>query len=851
MKSTPVEDKELTPMFKQYYRIKANYNDYILFYRMGDFYEMFGDDAIEASKILGIALTSRNKSDANAIPMCGIPFHSYKSYVTKLIRHGKKIAICEQLEDPSTTKGLVERGVVEIITPGMILDDEILSDASNNYIMAIDKSNTLYYFCCVDVSTGEIILSRGKNFDDFINQFRPQELIISDSVVINNPTITVTKCNVKMASKNLEKLLFQYFGLTDPAFLGISEEAFKRVLFIIINHLESQLYQLKLKKPRFFIGDDYLYFDSKVESTLELINATSSLYKMLNRCKTAMGSRELKKWILYPLRQPSEIYKRQETIEFFNNNSSIKATLREYLSKIYDIERITTRISASKTTPRDLIWLKNSINNISEIKNILLKQHYEPIEDIGVNIPNFEDLYELIDKSINEDAPNTLKTQGIIKEGYNEHIDELRRLRRKSKNFIMSLEKEEKEKTGINNLKIKYSKVFGYIVEIGKNHITKIPDYYIRKQTLSNVERYNFDKLKELESKILEAEIMVSQVEYNLFLEIKDNVLAYEDKLKVAAELMAYLDIILSISDISCEYSYNKPVVGDFDELEIINGRHPLVESFTLEPFIPNDLFMDNDKNLFFIITGPNMSGKSTYIRMVALIVIMAHMGIYVPASKAKVPIIDRIFTRIGASDDISKGDSTFMIEMKETAEILKNATGKSLIILDEIGRGTSTFDGISIAWAVSEYILHKIKSKTLFATHYHELTDLQYSNPGVKNYKVDVKEWQDRVIFLRKIIEGSMEKSYGIYVAKLAGLPNEVIKRSFDILSQLEKNEFGIDGLPKLGKLATSERKILQPLLIFEEHPIIDEIKSLDLNNVTPLEALNILFKLKKSLNS
>jgi len=345
--------------------------------------------------------------------------------------------------------------------------------------------------------------------------------------------------------------------------------------------------------------------------------------------------------------------------------------------------------------------------------------------------------------------------------------------------------------------------------------------------------------------------MMISQLEYNIFLEIKDNVLAYEDKLKVAAELMAYLDIILSISDISCEYSYNKPVVGDFDELEIINGRHPLVESFTLEPFIPNDLFMDNDKNLFFIITGPNMSGKSTYIRMVALIVIMAHMGIYVPASKAKVPIIDRIFTRIGASDDISKGDSTFMIEMKETAEILKNATGKSLIILDEIGRGTSTFDGISIAWAVSEYILHNIKSKTLFATHYHELTDLQYSNPGVKNYKVDVKEWQDRVIFLRKIIEGSMEKSYGIYVAKLAGLPNEVIKRSFDILSQLEKNEFGIDGLPKLGKLATSERKILQPLLIFEEHPIIDEIKSLDLNNVTPLEALNILFKLKKSLNS
>jgi DNA mismatch repair protein MutS len=851
MKNNSVEDKEMTPMFKQYFSIKDKYNDYILFYRMGDFYEMFGDDAIEASKILGIALTSRNKNDANAIPMCGIPFHSYKSYVTKLIRHGKKIAICEQLTDPSTTKGLVERGVVEIITPGMILDDEVLNDTSNNYIMAIDKNNALYYLCCVDVSTGEIILSRGENFDDFINHFRPQELIVTDYIAIDNPTITVNKCNPKISSKTLERLLLQYFGLTDPVSLGISEEGFKRVLYIIINHLESQLYQLKLRKPRFFTGGDYLYFDSKVETTLELINAHYSLYKLLNRCKTAMGSRELKKWILYPLKQPSEIYKRQEIIEFFINNSSIKVTLRDYLSKIYDIERIITRISASKTTPRDLIWLKNSLENISEIKKNLLKQHYEPIEDIGVNIPNFENLYELINKSINEDAPNTLKTEGIIKKGYDKHIDELRQLKMESRNIIISLEKEEKEKTGINNLKIKYNKVFGYIVEISKNHITKIPNYYIRKQTLSNVERYTFDKLKELESKILEAEMMISQLEYNIFLEIKDNVLTYEDNLKKASDIIAYLDIILSISDVSCEYSYNKPAVGDFDELEIINGRHPLVESFSMEPFIPNDLFMDNDKNLFFIITGPNMSGKSTYIRMVALIVIMAHMGIYVPANKAKIPIIDRIFTRIGASDDISRGESTFMMEMKETAQILKNATNKSLIILDEIGRGTSTFDGISIAWAVSEYILHNIKSKTLFATHYHELTDLQYSNPGVKNYKVDVKEWQDRVIFLRKIIEGSMEKSYGIYVAKLAGLPDEVIKRSFDILSQLEKNEFGIDGLPKLGKSTKGERKILQPLLIFEDHPVIDEIKSLDLNNITPIEALNVLFNLKKALNS
>lgn len=850
MKINNVEGKELSPMFKQYYNIKSHYIEYILFYRMGDFYEMFGDDAIEASKILGIALTSRNKNDENSIPMCGIPFHSYKSYVSKLLKYGKKIAICEQLTEPSSTKGLVERGVVDIITPGMILDDEVLNDCSNNFIMAIDKDSSFYYVCCIDVSTGEIILSNGNNLTDFIHQFSPKELIIDDNITLENYKHAINKYTIKFSNKNFERLLFQYFGLTDPAALGIFEEGFKKVLYLLINHIESQLYQIKLKKPRFFTGGDYLYFDSKVESTLELVNANISLYKLLNRCKTAMGSRELKKWILYPLRMLPEIYRRQEIIEFFLNNLSLKDTLKNHLSTIYDIERIITRISAAKTTPRDIVWLKNSILNIPEIKKYLLTQPHETIKEIGENIPDFEGLYELINISINNDPPDNVKAEGIIKDGYNTHIDELRKLKKESRAIILSLEKEEKEKTGINTLKIKYNNIFGYVIEISKSQLTKVPDYYVRRQTLANVERYSFDRLKELENKILEAEEKLSQIEYSIFLEIKDKILGYEEALKKVSELIAYLDILLSVSEVAFEYSYIKPIIGNFNELEINNGRHPLVESYNMEPFIPNDLFMDDEENRFFIITGPNMSGKSTYIRMIALIVIMAHMGIYIPASKAKIPLVDRIFTRIGSSDDISKGESTFMVEMTETAQILKNATRQSLIILDEIGRGTSTFDGISIAWAVSEYILNTIKTKTLFATHYHELTDLQYSNKGVKNFKVDVKEWQDRVIFLRKIVEGTMEKSYGIYVAKLAGLPDEVIKRSFDILSQLEKNEFGIDGLPKLGKTSRTERKILQPLLIFEENPVVDELKSLDINNITPIEALNILYKLKNTLN-
>jgi DNA mismatch repair protein MutS len=842
--------KELTPMFKQYYSIKSRYKDYILFYRMGDFYEMFDKDAIEASSILGIALTSRNKNDENSIPMCGIPFHSYKSYVSKLLKHGKKIAICEQLTNPSETKGLVDRDVIDIITPGMILDDEVLDGFSNNFIMSIEKQNSLYYICCVDASTGEIILSKGNNITDFIHHFEPKELIVNDNIKLDNNLPPVNQYNIKYSKKTFDKLLFQYFGLTDPSALGINEEGFKMALLLLINHLETLLYQIKLKKPRIFVGDSYLYYDSNVEATLELVNNDTSLYKLLNRCKTAMGSRELKKWILYPLRNLNEIYRRQEIIEFFINNISILDTLKKQLTSIYDIERIITRISASKTSPRDIVWLKNSLKNIPEIKKDLTEQTHELLKELGEKIPHLEDLYNLIDVSICDDPPNDFKNGGIIKEGYNKHIDELRTVRRESRSILLSLEKEEREKTGINNLRIKYSKIFGYVIEVSKSNIHKVPENYVRRQTLSNVERYSCKQLKDIENKILEAEEKLNKIEYEIFLEIKSKVLSYENLLKELAEIIAYIDVLQSVSDVAKELSYTKPFIGDSDVLEICNGRHPLVESFSMEPFVPNDLFMD-DKNNFFIITGPNMSGKSTYIRMIAIILIMAHMGIFVPASKAQIPLIDRVFTRIGSSDDISKGESTFMVEMHETAQILKNATRNSFIVLDEIGRGTSTFDGISIAWAVSEYIVNKIKAKTLFATHYHELTALQYLHSGIKNYKVDVKEWQDRVIFLRKIVEGSMEKSYGIYVAKLAELPDEVIKRSFDILAQLEKNEFGIDGLPKIGKPVKSERKVYQPLLIFEENPVIDELRSLNLNNITPIEALNILFKLQNMLDN
>jgi DNA mismatch repair protein MutS len=862
--------KELTPMMQQYNNIKSKYKDCILFFRVGDFYEMFDSDAIESSKLLGIALTSRNN-----VPMCGIPYHSYKTYLAKLLQCGKKIAICEQLEDPSAKKGIVDRDVVDIITPGMVLDTEVLDAFAYNILMILIKERDFFYAAAADVSTGDLFLVRAGDIYDIINNMSPKEIIADKEINLENSVfnkIPVSYTNNHINIKKAIREVTAYFNIASLKSLHIDEVGFVKALYITIKHLEEHLFQLKLKCPKILTDKQLVYIDASVERNLELIRGEHSLFNFLNKCKVPMGSRLLKNWILYPERNLSEIYRRQEIISYFLNNIDIANRLVQLLKGIYDVDRIITRVSAKKCTPRDLIWLKDSIKSIPEIKELLLNSGYEVIIDLVQNIPVLESLFSLIDVSIDDDPAINAGSGGIIKSGYSEQVDILRNIKSNSKKLLIELEKQEKEATGIGSLKIKYNKVFGYIVEVSKSNIGKVPAYYVRRQTLSNAERYTFEKLKELENAILEAENKQFTLEYDIFMEVRSKVLAYVADLRKTSLIMAELDVLSTLAFIAAEFKYTRPTISENGELEILEGRHPLVEAYNRAPFVPNDIVMNSDNGFFIIITGPNMSGKSTYIRMVAIIILMAHIGSFVPAASAKISLVDRIFTRIGASDDISKGESTFMVEMVETSNILKNATKESLIILDEIGRGTSTFDGISIAWAIAEHILNNIKAKTLFATHYHELTDIAYRCPGVKNFKVDVKEWKDKIVFLRKITPGSMEKSYGIYVARLAGLPDSVIDRSYKILEDLEKNEFATDGLPKLGRhkespakssqgfpteskilLGTtkvSEKKVFQPLLIFEDNPVVDELKNINPDNLTPIDALNLLYKLREKIN-
>lgn len=836
-----------TPAMAQFHEIKNNYPDSILFFRMGDFYEMFGDDALEASKILGIALTSRNKNSANPVPLCGIPYHAYLPYLIKLLKAGKKVAVCEQLENPKDAIGVVKRGVTRIVTSATVVEEEALSDFDNNFLLCLYVEFSFVFVAAIDVSTGEIYLKKfpADKPDEMVNGWQVKEIISNAEVEIADYNVQIRK-TPKIYQSVLNKVL-QHYNATSEKALYIEEKGFIWAIGMALDYLDDLILQTKLSRPITLSDADNLLIDAVAARTLELTESPSgirgnTLFDILNKTKTPMGGRFLKNMILRPSRHIPLINNRLNAIEYLVKNVEYLSSLQGLLKEIYDIERISGRLLSSKATPKDLIWLKQSLQNIPEIDAML--------SSCGEVFQNFKllqhkELYELIDQAINDEPPVTLKDGGIIKEGYNKYVDELRLVKNNSRDMLSAIEERERKATGINQLKIGYNKIFGFYIEISKTNLTKVPPRFERKQTLVNGERFITDELKELENKILNAEDKLSLIEYDLFLEVRKFASEQSTLLRDLSKKVAEVDSLSSLAETAVKNNYVRPVVDNSGIISIKDGRHPVVECKTTDAFIPNDFNIDTDSSRLLLITGPNMSGKSTYLRSAALISLMAHIGSFVPAKSAQIGVMDRIFTRVGASDNLSKGESTFMVEMVETSNILANATQNSLIILDEIGRGTSTFDGVSIAWSVAEHILNKIGAKTLFATHYHELTAIGDSENGAKNYTVQVKEWQKEIIFLRKVIEGSADKSYGIYVGKLAGLPEEVTMRAEEILSRLEKHEEL--STKTVSETVNKKDHIYQPILVFDDsHPVIAELKKLDADNLTPMAALQLIHELK-----
>lgn len=837
--------KNVTPAMAQFYNIKEQYPDSILFFRMGDFYEMFGDDAVTASKILGIALTCRNKSSENQVPLCGIPYHSYMPYLVKLLKAGKKVAICEQLEDPKFAKGVVKRGVTRVVTPGTALEDGANVTFDNNFLLSMYAELEYIYIAAIDVTTGETFLKtiNTSALESSSLTMDVKEIISNIDLEINNIPVTLRQTG-KVYNNALNKVLTHYNVSSEKA-LFIDEKGYIWALSMALDYLDDLILTTKLMLPVTLKDDDYLILDNVAASTLELVTSNNgvenSLFYVLNKTATPMGARFLKSTLLRPLRNIYNINKRFKTIEYLIANPSFLDTVSGLLSNIFDIERITSRLISLRATPKDLIWLKLSLESLPELKAMLLSVP-EIFDDY--KLEGFEDLYNLIDKAIIDEPPVNIKEGGIIKSGYNSHIDELRDIKVTGKSKIAEMEEAEKKKTGINQLKIGYNKVFGYYFEVSRLNASKMPAYFERKQTLANSERFVTEELRELENKILNAEEKLADIEYAIFSDIRKYASEQADSLRKLAKIISELDLVISFAHVSMDNNYVMPKIVEKGNINIVNGRHAVVERKSKSPFVPNDYCLDNDENRLLIITGPNMSGKSTYLRSCALIAVMAHCGCFVPADMAEIPLLDRIFTRVGASDNLSRGESTFMVEMVETANILQNATRSSLIILDEIGRGTSTFDGISIAWAVAEYILNHIGAKTLFATHYFELTEIGEKGKGAKNYTVSVEEWNNEVIFLRKVVKGTADKSYGIYVGKMAGLPSEVIARAEQVLSDLENHE--VISLNTDNKSKKQTQRFVQPILVFDDsHPVIDELKQLNIDNITPIQAMQILHNL------
>ena len=865
---------EYSPMMQHYLDTKNKYKDSILFYRLGDFYEMFFEDAIIVSKELELTLTGKDCGREERAPMCGIPFHAAENYIAKLISKGYKVAICEQLEDPKLAKGIVKRDVIRVVTPGTVMESNLLEEKKNNYIMSIFKTGIFFGIAICDISTGDFYASEIKETNNFpklldeISRFMPAEIIVNEMMSSSLEEISKIKerfdiyiSNEKDISflENIEKLFLEY-DFKNQNEEKIEDIKNKKILLYAVNGLIKYLTDTQktsldhIHKISVYETAKYMSLDINARRNLELTekmrdkSKKGTLLWVLDKTSTSMGGRLLRRWINDPLVDYKEINKRLDSVEELKNDIILRGELTELLKKVYDMERLAAKIAYGSANGRDLISLKNSSKQLPEIKKILSNTKTIFLKELYQELDELKDIYDLIEKSIVDEPPITIKEGDLIKKGYNQEIDTLKIATTEGKNWIINLEQEEREKTGIKGLKVGFNKVFGYFIEVTKSNLSLVPDRFIRKQTLANCERYVTEELKNLENQILGAEEKVTNLEYNAFVEIRDKIEKEINRLQKSASIIATLDVISSLAQVAEDLNYCKPIVNNNGIINIKDGRHPVIEKIISSgSFVQNDTYLDTENTRLAIITGPNMAGKSTYMRQVALITLMAQIGSFVPASSAEIGIVDKIFTRVGASDDLSMGQSTFMVEMMEVANILRDATRNSLVILDEIGRGTSTYDGLSIAWAVAEYISDKEKcgAKTLFATHYHELTELEEKLDGVKNYSVAVKEKGEDVIFLRKIVEGGTDESYGVHVAKLAGVPNIVTKRANQILKNLERKNLINQKVQENKKDSNGQFDMFN----YKIAEIAQEIDKINLNELTPIEALNTLVKIKEKL--
>ena len=850
----------LTPMMQQYVDTKEQYKDCILLYRLGDFYEMFFDDAITASKELEITLTGKDCGLKERAPMCGIPYHSIQNYLSKLIANGHKVAICEQMEDPALAKGLVKRDVIRVITPGTVIESNILEEKKNNYISSIYKVGTHYGLAYSDVSTGEFCTTEiieGNNFAKLINElvrFTPAEIVVNPEMFASASEINTIqekfKTYITTSTDETESIDIHGFDKLEKK--PFAKEATKLLLTYI---RETQKVDMKhISNIEYYSSEKYMALDMIARRNLEITETIrdrskrGSLLWVLDKTSTSMGGRLLRRWLEKPLMDVNEIQRRLESVEELKESAMRRGNITEVLNRVYDIERLTGKISYGTVNAKDMVALKNSLQQLPSLKEILVNFKSDLLKNLYEDLDTLEDVSKLIDDAIVDDPPVSVKEGGIIKIDYDDEVKKLRTASTEGKNWVIALEAREREATGIKNLKVGFNKVFGYYIEVSKSFVSQVPDRFIRKQTLTTGERYITDELKEIESTILGAQDKVVNLEYEIFTKIRDEVSNHIVRLQKSSNVVATIDTLNSLAEVADKYNYVKPEVDEEDVIEIKEGRHPVVERLIPSgTFVPNDTLLNEGDDRVNIITGPNMAGKSTYMRQVALITLMAQIGSFVPADYAKIGITDRIFTRVGASDDLASGQSTFMVEMNEVANIVSNATKRSLLILDEIGRGTSTFDGLSIAWAVVEHIAKKIGARTLFATHYHELTELEDKIDGVKNYCIAVKEKGEDVIFLRKIIRGGADESYGVHVAKLAGIPNNVTTRANEILKTLKENNFSNKSEKEPKKAYAMQNQF--DLFNYKLGEIASEIDKININELTPIEALNILMKLKMKL--
>ena len=865
---------EYSPMMQHYIATKEQYKDCILFYRLGDFYEMFFDDAITASRELELTLTGKDCGQEERAPMCGIPFHAAEVYISRLIGKGYKVAICEQLEDPKFAKGIVKRDVIRVVTPGTVIESNMLDEKKNNYIMSIYKNGLFFGMAVCDISTGDFFATQingNNNFArllDEISRYSPAEIVVNEMMFASTEEkdkirerfeCYISREENKKFEDNYENLINEY----SVRFEGrdLKEVDDKTLAIIASNGLitymnETQKVKLEhINKINVYSVAKFMSLDINTRRNLELTekmrdkSKKGTLLWVLDKTCTSMGGRMLRRWINDPLIDVNEINNRLDSVKELKDSQMLKGEIIDCLKKVYDIERLIGKIAYKNANGRDLISLKNSLGQLPELKIVLSKCNSKMLKILFEELDELKDVYNLIEASIVEEPPISVKEGGLIKIGYNEEIDQYKTATTDGKKWIVELEAKEKEETGIKNLKVGYNKVFGYYFEVTKSYLSQVPDRYIRKQTLTGAERYITEELKDLEEKTVGAQEKLVDLEYNVFQEIRASIANQIQRIQKTANVVSTLDVLTSFATVALDLNYCMPIVDNSGEINIKEGRHPVIEKMLpAGSFIENDTYLNKESDRLSIITGPNMAGKSTYMRQVALVTLMAQIGSFVPAGYAKIGVVDKIFTRVGASDDLSMGQSTFMVEMIEVANILKDATNNSLVILDEIGRGTSTYDGLSIAWAVAEYIANKEKcgAKTLFATHYHELTDLENKIEGVKNYSIAVKEKGEDIIFLRKIVEGGTDESYGIHVAKLAGVPQDVVKSANEILKGLERKSVLINkGKPKEDKKQVSGQLDMYNYKLAD---IAHELDKINVNELTPIDAMNILVKLKEA---